>query len=126
MVNRDFSNFYDDEFKKAVSDLNWDTILQLDLKDPNISFNSFYKNLTFLLDEFAPYKKVTKKEYRLKFKPWISTEILNLINQRDKLLKKFSKEHDPIKKSTFHTDYKQIRNLVTQKKRESKSIYYTT
>ena len=82
--------------------------------------------MTFLLDEFAPYKKVTKKEYRLKFKPWISTEILNLMNQRDKLLKRFSKEHDPIKKSTYHTDYKQIRNLVTQKKRESKSIYYTT
>ena len=80
-----------------------------------------------MLDEFAPYKKVTKKAYRVKFKPWISTEILNLINQfRDKLLKKFSKEHDPIKKSTFHTNYKQIRNLVIQKKRESKSIYYTT
>ena len=126
LFNRDFSNFNDDEFKKAVSDLNWDTILQLDLKDPNISFNSFYKNLIFLLDEFAPYKKVTKKEYRLKFKPWISTVILNLINQRDKLLKKFSKEHDHIKQSTFHTDYKQIRNLVTQKKHESKSIYYTT
>ena len=42
-------------------------------------------------------------------------EILNLINQRDKLLKKFSQEHDHIKKSTFHTDYKQIRDLVTQK-----------
>ena len=71
--------------------------------------------MTFLLDEFAPYKKVTKKEYRLKFILWISTEILKLINQRDKLLRKFSKEHDPIKKSIFHIDYKQIRNLVTQK-----------
>ena len=80
--------------------------------------NNFYTNLTFLLDEFAPYKKVFNKEYRLDFKPWISTEILNLMKQRDKLLKNFSQE-------TLHTAYKQLRNLVTQKKRLSKSLYYT-
>ena len=65
-----------------------------------------------------PTKKVTKKEYRFKFKPWKSTEILNLINQRDELLQRFSREKDP--------DYKQLRNLVTQKKQESKSIYNIT
>ena len=41
-------------------------------------------------------KKLLNKEYRLKFKPWISTGILNLVNQRDRLLKKFTKEQDPI------------------------------
>ena len=123
---RNFGNFNDDEFIKAVSDLNWDTIVKLEQKHPNISFNSFYNNITYLLDKFAPYKKVTKKKYRLKFKPWISTEITNLINQRDKLLKKFTKEKDPIIKSTFHTDYKQLRNLVSQKKRESKSLHHAT
>ena len=61
LFQRNFSNFNDDEFIKAVSDLNWDTIVKLEQKDPNISFNSFYNNITYLLDEFAPYKKVTKK-----------------------------------------------------------------
>ena len=103
LFKRDFSNFNDDEFKKAVNELNWVNIVKLDLKDANISLNNFYKNLTFLLDEFAPYKKVSKKEYRLNFKPWITTEILNLMKQRDKLLKRFSQEDDPIKKSTCHT-----------------------
>ena len=123
LFKRDFSNFNDDEFKKAVNELNWVNIVKLDLKDPNISLNNFYKNLTFLLDEFAPYKKVSKKEYRLNFKPWITTEILNLMKQRDKLLKRFSQEDDPIKKSTCHTTYKQLRNLVTQKKNVKASHY---
>ena len=78
------------------------------------------------MDEFAPYKNVSNKEYRLNFKPWISTEILNLMKQRDKLLKNFSQENDPTKKTTLHTAYKQLRNLVTQKKRLSKSLYYTS
>ena len=37
LFKRDFSNFNDDEFMKAVNDLNWDAIVKLDLKDPNIS-----------------------------------------------------------------------------------------
>ena len=121
-----FSYFNDDEFRKEVNQIKWDVIVKLDLKDPNISLNNFYTNLTFLLDEFAPYKKVSNKEYRLNFKPWISTEILNRMKQKDKLLKNFSQENDPTKKTTLHTAYKQLRNLVTQKKRLSKSLYYTS
>ena len=68
------------------------------------------------MDEFAPYKKVSNKENRLNFKPWISTEILNLMKQRHKLLKNFSQENYPTKKTTLHNAYKQLRNLVTQKK----------
>ena len=101
LFKRDFSNFNDDEFRKEVNQINWDVIVKLYLKDPNLSLNNFYTNLTFLLDEFAPYKKVSNKEYRLNFKPWISTEILNLMKQRDKLLKNFSQENDPTKKQHF-------------------------
>ena len=81
LFKRDFSNFNDGEFRKEVNQINWDVIVKLDLKDPNLSLNNFYTNLTFLLDEFAPDKKVSNKEYRLNFKPWISTEILNLMKQ---------------------------------------------
>ena len=42
------------------------------------------------MDEFAPYRKLTKKEFKLKSKPWISNEILTKIRERDKLLYKYS------------------------------------
>ena len=30
----------------------------------------------YLLDEFEPYYKISKKEHKLRFKPWINPEIL--------------------------------------------------
>ena len=50
LFKRDFSNFNDDEFRKEVNQINWDVIVKVDLKDPNLSLNNFYTNLTFLLD----------------------------------------------------------------------------
>ena len=36
LFKRDFSNFNDDEFRKKVNQINWDVIVKLDLKDPNL------------------------------------------------------------------------------------------
>ena len=124
LYKRDFSNFIEDEFKEAVSNFNWDSIVNLQNKDPNLSLSNFYNSITYLLDEFAPYKKVTKREYKLKFKPWITSEILELIKERDKLLKSYQKENDHEKKELAHLSYKRIRNIVTQKKRVNKSTYF--
>ena len=42
LFKRDFSNFNDDVFMKAVNNLIWDAIVKLDLKDPNLSLNNLY------------------------------------------------------------------------------------
>ena len=52
--------------------------------------NTLYNNTIYLLDEFAPYRKLTKREFKLKSKPWTSNEILTKIHERDKLLYKYS------------------------------------
>jgi len=80
--------------------MNWDGIVKLDEKNTNSSFSNFHNGITYLLDEFAPLYKVTKKEYKLKFKPWINPEILDLIKERDKLFKSHIKEKDELKKLT--------------------------
>ena len=77
-----------------------------------------------MLDEFAPNKKVTKREFKLNYKPWISKEILQQCRERDKLLKSVSKENDPALKNILYSRYKTIKNIITQRKRESKTIYY--
>ena len=63
--------------------------------------NNLYLNLTYLLDEMAPYKKLTKKELKLKQKPWITKEILGDIYKRDQLLHSYQKEIDLEKKTTI-------------------------
>ena len=107
--------------------MNWEVICKLNLNNPDLSFKNFFNAITYQLDEFAPYKKVTKKfKFKLMLKPWISKEILQKCKNRDSILKSISKENDPIKKSALRNDYKKLRNEITKDKRDSKKSYYVT
>ena len=78
----------------------------------------------FLLDEFASYRKLSKKDYQLKSKPWINNEIFTKISERDKLLYKYSNAKDLSRKANLLKDYKNLRNSITNMKRDSKTKYY--
>ena len=64
-----------------------------------------------MLDEFAPNKKVTEREFKLNYKPWISKEILQQCQERDK--------NDPALKNILYARYKTIRNIITQRKEKA-------
>ena len=124
IYERNFKNFNDREFEETLKGVNWNKILKVEDKDPNKSLDNFYLHINSLLDEFAPYKKISKKQFKLKLKPWINKTILNQINQRDKLFHKYCKEKDPNAKNKIYNNYKIIRNLITKLKRKSKIEYY--
>ena len=69
MYRRDFSNFNEREFQEEINKLNWNNICELNKNDPDVSCKNFFNGITFLLDEHAPFKKVSKKEYKLMHKP---------------------------------------------------------
>ena len=77
-----------------------------------------------MLDEFTPYKKISKKAYKLKSKPWISQDIQFLMWEYDKIFHKYCKEDDQERRENFHMKYKSLRNQITQRKRERKTDYY--
>ena len=81
LFKRDFTNFKEREFEEEILKMNWESICKLGDDDPNLSRNNFFNSFTYQLDEFAPFKKVTKKEYNLMLKPWISKEILEKCNK---------------------------------------------
>ena len=58
IFKRDYSNFYEKEFKEAVDRLDWHAVVDINQKDPNRSLNNFYNSITYLLDEFAPKKRL--------------------------------------------------------------------
>ena len=124
LYKRDFSYFNEREFEDDVYKFNWDRICNLKSKDPNLSCSNFFNNITYLLDEFAPYRKVSKKEYQLMLKPWISNEILQKCKKRDAILKSISKEKDSTKIKNLRNEYKKLRNEITKDKRDSKKSYY--
>ena len=81
--------------------------------DPNISINNLH-HINYILDEFTPYKKLSKKELKLKSKPWINNLILIEINKHDKLLHKYSKiKHVDIETARSIYDEYKIISIIT-------------
>ena len=102
LYKRDLRNFNDREFEELViNGLDWDRICDLERKDSDYSCKNFFDTLNFYLDEMAPYKKVTKKEFKLMTKPWITKEILDKCNKRVSILKSITTEQDDDKKSSL-------------------------
>ena len=108
----------------VISGTNWDEICMFYMNDADASFKSFYDTVNFHLDEMAPYKKVSRKEFRLMMKAWIIKDILRKSNERDSLLKDIKNEIDPVKIESLRKDYKLLRNKITQEKRDSKESRY--
>ena len=119
---RDTKNFDRDNFIPDMLDVNWDDLIQVEKDNPNLSFNCFEDKLMKIIDSYMPLKKLTKREVKLKSKPWITKGILTSIKQRDKLYKKFIKAKDNALKINYHSQYKNMRNLIVQLIRNSKKI----
>ena len=76
--------------KMKLSKVKWDEIMQS--KDPSFACKSFLDTINYYLDEYAPLKKITRKELKVMTKP---SNILNKCKYRDSLLHDISKEKDP-------------------------------
>ena len=114
IFGRNYQNFNEREFNEALTNMDWDQILSIEGNDPNISMNNLHQHINYLLDEFAPYKKLSKKEYKLKSKPWINRNILNEMKIQDKLLHKYckAKDKDSFCAQAIYEDFKFIRNSL--------------
>ena len=90
----------------------------------NTSMSLIYNKVLKLLDEMAPYKKLTQKEIQLQQKPWITNEILLIMQKRDALYKDFVKEKNAQFKNRLGTLYRSYRNQVVSLIRKNKKKYY--
>jgi len=73
-----------------------------------------------LADTHMPVRKYTRKEYKLKLKPWISQGIISSIKHRDYLFRVYKRS----KLLTDFENYKQFRNRLTHVKDLAKRKYY--
>ena len=83
MKHFDYENFILDYLS-----INWDDQLNIDKNDVNHSLSKFMSQINSLIDKYMPLKKVSQKEYKRRFKPWISDEILAKIENKNKNFKK--------------------------------------
>jgi len=86
----------------------------------NKKFDFIVRSMKSLADTHMPVQKYTRREYKLKLKPWISHGIISSIKHGDYLFRVY-------KRSNLLTDfetYKQFRNRLTHVRRLAKRKYY--
>lgn len=84
-------------------------------------FDTFYSKISEFIDIHIPLKQLSKKESKLKTKPWITSAIRTSIKIKNNLYKKFLKT----KSSYYQTHFKVYRNKLNHLIKISKRIYYT-
>ena len=92
--------------------------------DVNTSTLNFVKKLNSLLDKHMPMKKITQKEFKRRYKPWITDDILNKISKKNSLYKKLIKAKSIEQKERLELDHKTLKNEITNQTRLSKQSYY--
>ena len=70
-AKRDHSHFNEDDFVDDYSSLDL-SMLRNDNASVDNKFNTFYENLSSLINKHAPVRKMTRKEGNLHAKPWIN------------------------------------------------------
>ena len=115
---RDFKNLNEQSLLNDLSIQNWDNNIQ----DGNSNYNDFISTLENTTNKHAPIRKMSKKEIKLKNKPWITPLIQKEIQHGNKL---FVKRKNSPNDEHLKTTYNKFRNSVNREVKLSKRTYYT-
>ena len=122
LYTRNMKNFDYENFILDYLSINWDDQLNIDKNDVNHSLSKFMSQINSLIDKYMPLKKVSQKEYKRRFKPWISDEILAKIE--NKFFKKCIKCKIEYRKRELNAEFKELKNKITTLTRLNKKNYY--
>ena len=86
------------------------------LGNANLSFNKFLDTLNMIID----------REFKRRYKPWITNGIIKSINRKNKLFNRYCKTKDLNVKEQVYNDYKLLRNSINELLRISKKSFYAS
>ena len=115
---RDFSNFNDQNF---INELATSPVINKTITvDAFVSdWNVFKSTFNSISNKHAP---MVTRRHKQRFNPWITNDIVKLMYQRDHTKKKL----DKLKTTEIATEYRKLRNKVTQMIRLAKRTYFDT
>ena len=119
---RDKKHFNKENFTQDFQSLNWDEIIDLNTNDVDVSLENFLSKFNNILEKHMPLRKMTQREFKQKYKPWISNAILNKIADKNKILKKYIKCKNELRKSELLSQFKNIKNDITNMTRTGKKL----
>ena len=118
MYKRNYSTFSEDNFRDDVSIQNFDN----NLVDVNDQFKDFYLRLEGCVERHAPLKKLTPKEVKFKYKPWITADVNKMIKLKNKLFQRKKRQANNLEVRRL---YNLFRNRVNRELKKAKKNYYT-
>ena len=117
---RNWNKFDPTNFILDFLDINWNSTLELDQKNVDVSFQNFYNKINTLTNKYAPLRKLTRKQVNTLAKPWVTKGIQIAIHKRNKLQKLFKNTKDPTLKISYELEFKKYRNMIVSLTRKSK------
>ena len=126
IFRRNYKNFDQENFLLDLLNIDWTNTLEIQNNDPNRSFDSFYQTIESILDVYAPLKKVSNKDHKRKYKPWITNGIISSIKRRNKLFSTYVNCKNLNIKHELHISYKNLRNYIQILIKSSKENFYKT
>ena len=124
MYTRDTRSFNNDNFILDYVSVDWDEVLNVEKNEVNLALENFLNKFNTILDKHMPRRKITRREYKQRYKPWISNHIVDKISIKNKILKKYVKCKNQSRKLKLHDQFKAIKNEITHLIRISKKAYY--
>ena len=118
LYSRNCKNFDRENFLLDYFEIDWNSTIEAEKEDVNHSLANFMDKVNALLDKYMPLKKVSQKDFKRKYKPWISNKILKNIEYKNKILKKYLK--------CKNIEHKSLKNEITALTRTGKNEYYKT
>ena len=86
----------------------------------NFIFDDFIKRIRLIIDFYAPLRQISRRQKRLRAKPWLTKGLLASIKYKQKLYRSHFLSNDVDKK----TYYKQYSNKLNKIKTKAKKTFY--
>ena len=116
---RDFSEENVSNLKTNMANYKWNDLFKL-TDNANTAYDKFIKTFSTMLDKYTPFKR--KRKFRNKSSlPWITRDIIKMINKKNRLYKKYMNKRTNQNK----TKYKTLNNKVNKALRTAKKNYFS-
>ena len=115
-VIRDTKQFQHERFLENMNKLINTINFNAQEKSKDEKFADFLKSFIRIVNSPAPLRHATRKEKRLKAKPWLTNELLKSIRTKNKMFKQVCKKRDcgDDRSSEKTVRYKKYRNLLNR------------
>ena len=113
---RDWTNLEDEGFHRAIATKLSDFHNEVNSCTIDSALDKLVRIISSTLDEYCPVRVVSPRK---KGSPWITTEVKQLIKEKNRLFSKYCRR--PI---TFGDEYRRCRNRLNNMIKSSKKLYY--